>query len=162
MISVSPRCSFIRFAIAGVVALTLLWLVYRAFAGQSFSGAPHLVIGDEVPATNPLKLQSIPLVHKNVVVASGFGAHFDVYLAVAWTLQRVMPKDQGSLQVYAPTPFFFKFQDVVDRYQLYEGEIKHFNDLLGDIKSVGEDGGIDLLILGTCEIEYVFLSPHCA
>ena len=156
MVSISSRCSPIRFAIAGVFALSLLWLLHRGFTGQSFSGPPHLVIGEEVPSTNPLKLQSIPLAHKNVVVASGFGAHFDVYLAVAWTLQRIMLKDQGSLQVYAPTPFFYKFQEVVDQYRLYEGEFKNPNDLLGDIKSVGDDRGIDLLILGTCEIEYAF------
>jgi len=36
------------------------------------------------------------------------------------------------------------------------------NDLLGDIKNGGHDAGIDLIILGTCEIEYVLSSSHSA
>jgi hypothetical protein len=96
------------------------------------------------------------------VVASAFGAHFDVYLTVAWTLKRIMVKERESLQVYAPTPFLFNFQEVVDRYGLYKGEIKDPNDLLGDIKSGGHDGGIDLMILGTCEVEYILSSSHYA
>jgi len=67
---------------------------------------------------NPLKLQSITLMHKNVVVASAFEFHFDVYMPIVWTLQRIMLKDQGNLQGYAATPFHFKFQEVVDQYGL--------------------------------------------
>ena len=111
---------------------------------------------------NPPKLQSIPQTHKNVVVASTFGAHFDVYMTVAWTLQRMMLNEPGNLQVYARTPFLYNFQKVVDRYGLYKGEFKEPKDLLGDIKSVGDDGRIDLVILGTCEIEYVFSASHSA
>jgi len=96
------------------------------------------------------------------VVASAFGAHFDVSMTVAWTLQRIMVQEPVNLQVYAPTPFLFNFQEVVDRYGLYKGEIKDPNDLLGDIKSSGQDGGIDLMILGTCEIECVLSSSHSA
>jgi hypothetical protein len=77
-------------------------------------------------------------------------------MTVAWTLQRIMPKDEGNVQVYAQTPFLFKFQEVVEQYGLYEGEVKDYKDLVGDIKSGGGDGGIDLVILGTCEIEYAF------
>ena len=143
-----------------MVALSFLWLFNRGFEDQSFRSPPRFVLGDEARPANPLKLQSIPLMRKNVVVASAFGAHFDVYMAVAWTLQRIMRKDEGNLQVYAATPFLFNFQEVVDRYGLYEGEVKDPNNLLSDIKNDGGDSGIDLLILGTCEVEYVLSSSH--
>ena len=155
------RPSFIRLAVAGVFVLSSLWLFYGSFTGKPFI-RPRCVLGDEFLSANPSTLQSIAQTHRNVVVASAFGAHFDVYMAVAWTLQRIMLKEPGNLQVYAPTPFLFNFQEVVDRYGLYKGEIKDPNDLLGDIKSGGHDGGIDLMILGTCEIEYVFSSSHSA
>ena len=158
MVSVSSRFSIVRLTIAGVFCLSFLWLFHRGFGGHSFSSLPHFALGGEVPSTNPLKLQSVPLAHKNVVVASVFGAHFDVYMAVAWTLQRIMAKDQGSnLQVYAKVPFLYKFQEVVNRYGLYGGEFKDPKHLIGDIKR-DDEGGIDLLILGTCEIECVLSS----
>jgi len=160
MVSLSSRFSIIRLTIAGALGLSFLWLFHQGFTGQSLTSPPHFVLGDEVPSTNPLKLQSIPLAHKNVVVASVFGAHFDVYMAVAWTLHRIMPKNQGpSLRVYAQVPFLYKFQEVVNRYGLYEGEYQDPEHLIRDIQRDNE-GGIDLLILGTCEIEYVFSSSH--
>jgi len=146
------RSFSIRFAISGIFALSFLWLFFGGFS-NAFSSLPRFVLGDEVPLENPLNLQSIPLKHKNIVVASAFGWHYDVYMAVAWTLRRIMVNGQGNLQVYAPTPFPFKFQEVVDQYGLYEGEVKDYKDLIGDIKSDGNDGGIDLVILGTCEID---------
>jgi hypothetical protein len=155
------RPSFIRFALGVVVALSSLWLFYGAFTGKPFS-RPRFVLGDGILSANLPKLQSVAQTHKNVVVASTFVAHFDVYMAVAWTLQRIMPKESGNLQVYASTPFLFNFQEVVDRYGLYKGEVKAPNDLLGDIKRVEDDGGIDLVIFGTCEFEYVLSSSHSA
>ena len=155
------RPSFIRLVVAGVFVLSSLWLFYGSFTGNPFS-RPRFVLGDEVLSANPSALESIPQTHSNVVVASAFGAHFDVYMTVAWTLQRIMVKEPGNLQVYAPTPFLFNFQEVVDRYGLYKGEIKDPIDLLGDIKNGGHDAGIDLMILGTCEIEYVLSSSHSA
>lgn len=155
------RPSFIRLAVAGAFALSSLWIFYELFADRPFSRL-RFVMGDEVPPANLPKLQSIAQTHKNVVVASTFGAHFDVYMAVVWTLQRIMLKEPGNLQVYAQTPFGYKFQEVVDRYGLYKGEVKDPNHLLGDIKSGGDNGIIDLVILGTCEVEYVFSASHSA
>ena len=154
------RPSFIRLALV-VVTLFSLWVFYGAFTGKSFS-QPRYFLGDRILSANPPKLQSVVQTHKNVVVASTFVAHFDVYMAVAWTLQRIMPKESGNLQVYASTPFLFNFQEVVNRYGLYKGGVKAPNDLLGDIKSYGDNGGIDLVILGTCEFEYVLSSSHSA
>jgi len=94
------------------------------------------------------------------VVASGFEPHFDVYMAVVWTLKRIMLKDQGDVQVYRTKPFKHKFQEIVDQYGLYKGEFKDYKDLIGDIKSGGNDGGIDLVILGTCEHDMKVLNEE--
>ena len=159
--SAFSRPPLIRLAVAGVIALPFLWIFSRSFMGKPFSRL-CFVLGHEGLSGNPPKSQSILQTHKNMVVASVFGAHFDVYMTVAWTLQRIMLKESGNLQVYAPTPFLFNFQEVVDQYGLYNGEVKDPNNLLGDIRSGGADGGIDLVILGTCEIEYVLSSSHSA
>lgn len=94
-----------------------------------------------------------PQIHKNIAIASSFGYHFDVYLAAAWTLRRVM--QQGNVQLYTPTPYYFDFQRIIDGYDLYSGSVKDYEDLTLDIMDNSGEGGIDLVILGTCEIECV-------
>jgi len=49
-----------------------------------------------------------------------------------------MLKDQGNLQLYALTPFHYKFQEVVDRHGVYEEEVKNAKNLIGDIRSGGD------------------------
>ncbi|KAJ6458883.1 hypothetical protein DFH09DRAFT_1231861 [Mycena vulgaris] len=97
----------------------------------------------------------IPQKRHRVAVASTFGFHFDVYLSLVWTLQRVMDKSQtgGTVEVYAPQPFGFDFQRIVDTLQLYHGEVKSPEALIDDINSNMGDGGIDLVVLGTCEFD---------
>lgn len=95
-----------------------------------------------------------------VAVASLFPAHFDVYLAAAHTFREVLG-DQGSIDVFAgERPFRFKFQEIIDRVDLYSGEVRDAEDLLHAMNDTefypAEQGAlVDLLILGTCEIEYV-------
>ena len=74
-----------------------LCLFYGSSTGKSFSG-PRFSLGEEVLSANPSKLQSIAQTHKNVVMVSAFGAHFDVYMTVAWTLQRTMVKEPGTFK----------------------------------------------------------------
>ena len=62
-------------------------------------------------------------------------------------------KNEGKVQVYASTPFSFDFNRIVEEYRLYNGTFKHHDDLLRDINNDTGDGGIDMVILGTCEIE---------
>ncbi|KAH6914689.1 hypothetical protein BKA70DRAFT_1510095 [Coprinopsis sp. MPI-PUGE-AT-0042] len=108
-----------------------------------FSGSPlhhrSMVITNERPQQT---------VRKNIAVASLFGAHFDVYMAVVWTLGRVMK--EGRIQVYSNGPFRFDFQTVVESIGLFEGTLKDQGDFLPELR---EDESIDLVILGTCEIE---------
>ncbi|KAJ7773484.1 hypothetical protein B0H16DRAFT_1304851 [Mycena metata] len=55
----------------------------------------------------------------------------------------------GEVQVYAPLPFGFNFSTIVENLQLYHGNVKNFENLIEDINS----GGIDLVVLGTCEFD---------
>ncbi|KLO11988.1 hypothetical protein SCHPADRAFT_921523 [Schizopora paradoxa] len=94
----------------------------------------------------------------HVAFASLFPAHFDVYLAAAGTFRDVLG-DQGSVDVFAgERPFRFKFQEVIDRVDLYSGEVRDAGDLLHAMNDTdfypAEPGAlIDLLVLGTCEID---------
>ncbi|KAH9479939.1 hypothetical protein JR316_0008536 [Psilocybe cubensis] len=137
----------LRYRILGVViALVLLIFTLRQFQ-SNYPGRYNLIdnqVGEEVVPESPQK-------RRNVAVASTFGYHFDVYMAVVWTLQRVMK--EGKVQVYTPGPFYFDFQRIVDTYKLYNGTYKDYNTLVDDVTSVGGDGGIDLIVLGTCELD---------
>jgi hypothetical protein len=91
------------------------------------------------------------LVHRNIAVASVFGFHFDVYLALVWTMQRVM-KGQGNVQVYAETPFAYEFQNITDELALYQGSFKDPAQLISDLH---RDITIDMVVFGTCSVECV-------
>jgi len=104
-----------------------------------------------------LSFSSLPLVHRNVAVATSFGYHLDVLFSLSWTLQRVM-KDQGQLHVYLPSQNHWNIEGVVKEQGLYQGAIKSHEDLIKDLNDNQGDGGIDMVILGTCEIECVFVS----
>jgi hypothetical protein len=106
--------------------------------------------------TTQTQTSLLPPATYNVVVASTFPHHFDVYLALVWSFERVM-KGRGSLQVYAPSPFYYDFQTVVDDLGLYHGSVKNPQNLIHDIESTA----IDMIILGTCEVECVHSLSHC-
>jgi len=96
---------------------------------------------------------TLPQVRRNVALATRFGYHHDVIFALSWTIERVM-KGNGKLNVYAPSPLSWNFDDVVEELGLYHGAVKRDRDLIKDILD-SPDGGIDMVILGTCEIECV-------
>jgi hypothetical protein len=98
---------------------------------------------------------TVPQVRKNVALATHFGFHHDVTFALAWTIERVM-KDNGKFAVYAPYPLSWNFQDVVDELGLYHGPMNSHENLISDLLENPGDGGIDMVILATCEIECVF------
>ncbi|KAF8332974.1 hypothetical protein F5887DRAFT_986203 [Amanita rubescens] len=90
--------------------------------------------------------------HKRIAIASDIGHHHDVYLALAWTLERVM-KGRGQLDVYARTPLSFGFGKVVQQLGLYHGVIRDPQQLFLDLADSGSDDAIDMVILGTCELD---------
>ena len=103
--------------------------------------------GEIVPSTTGLR-------RKNVAVASSFGAHFDVYMTVAWTIARVFERSStpGHVQVYADAPFGFGFQKVVEDLGLSRGTYRDPRDLVPDILSGRENTQFDLIVFGTCEV----------
>ena len=97
------------------------------------------------------ELSKLPRRRINVAVASDFGFHYDVYLTLVGTMQRAM-NGAGSFSVYAPLPLGFDFQTVVDKFGLYHGPpIQSFDALLSDL----ETSSVDLILIGTCEVECV-------
>jgi hypothetical protein len=98
-----------------------------------------------------------PLVRKNIALATSFDYHQDVLFALAWTLERVM-KGDAKLNVYVPPKLSWNIEGVVRELGLYHGEMKSKDDLIRDIVDNPGDGGIDMVILGTCEIECVVRS----
>ncbi|KAF8071768.1 hypothetical protein FPV67DRAFT_1560545 [Lyophyllum atratum] len=59
----------------------------------------------------------------------------------------------GNIDVFAKVPFNYHFQTVVDDFGLYRHEYRRPDDLLPALKTGADEGGIDLVILGTCEID---------
>ncbi|PPQ87891.1 hypothetical protein CVT25_001233 [Psilocybe cyanescens] len=137
----------LRYRILGaILALFLLIFTIRQFQAHS---PRHYTLSNQQLSED--LLQKFPQKRKNVAVASTFGYHFDVYMTVAWTLQRVMK--EGKVQVYTPGPFYFDFQRIIDSYNLYDGTYKDYNTLVQDVTGVSDEGGIDLIVLGTCEVD---------
>ncbi|KAK0204984.1 hypothetical protein DFS33DRAFT_1259694 [Desarmillaria ectypa] len=75
-------------------------------------------------------------------------------MALAWTIGHVLERSAagGSLQVYAPSPFGFDFQTVVDNLELYHGTIHDPDHLIPDLRNMGKETMYDVVILRTCEI----------
>ncbi|KAF7336776.1 putative eukaryotic translation initiation factor 5 [Mycena venus] len=140
---------FLPFLIWQFVALNEQY----SLAGGSFKLWPSTICSAILPAQEDKLV--VPQKRHRVAVASIFGFHFDTYLPVVWTLERVMGRSPtgGTVEVYAPDEFGFEFQKIVDTLGLYHGEVKHSDELIGAINSNMGDGGIDMVVLGTCEFD---------
>lgn len=92
--------------------------------------------------------------HRNIAIATTFGLHFDVWLPVAWTLQRILRDvEDSSVQVYAQTPFAHGFGNISDELGLYRGSIKDYDAIIADLRANEGDGGIDMVLLPTSLFE---------
>ncbi|KAF7351772.1 putative eukaryotic translation initiation factor 5 [Mycena sanguinolenta] len=89
-----------------------------------------------------------------IAVATTYSPHMDVYMSFAWTLQRVMDRKPfgGTVEVYAP-PFPYGFQTIVERLGLYRGVVQKPDTFLDAMNDNVGDGGIDIVVLGTCEAD---------
>jgi hypothetical protein len=78
-------------------------------------------------------------------------------MSLTWALQKVMDRSHtgGTVEVYAPFPLAYEFQSIVETLQLHHGEVKTPDTLIEDINKNMGHGGIDLVVLGTCEVECV-------
>ncbi|KAF8340786.1 hypothetical protein F5887DRAFT_888634 [Amanita rubescens] len=66
-------------------------------------------------------------------------------------------KGRGQIDVYARTPLHFEFEKVVQRLGLYHGVIKDPQQLFLDLADHSLDDPIDMVILGTCEIDLRYM-----
>lgn len=107
------------------------------------------------PAVHPSLLKTIPQKRHRVAVASMFSYHFDVYMSFAWSLARAMNSSStgGSIEVYAETPFKYHFQTIIEDLHMYPHGYRDPQDLLPAIRNQMGDGGIDTVVLGTCEAD---------
>jgi len=81
--------------------------------------------------------------------------HFDVYMSFASSLARALNSTStgGSIEVFAQTPFRFRFQTIIDDLNMYMDSYRDPQDLLPALRSQMGDGGIDTVVLGTCEAD---------
>ncbi|KAF9031612.1 hypothetical protein BJ165DRAFT_1518719 [Panaeolus papilionaceus] len=108
-------------------------------------------------------LRTLPQKRRRVAIASTFGYHFDVYVALAWTMQRVMGKPpnslswdvggSGSVVVYSPEKFRFGFDNIVDMLGLYKGDVRPSENLFDDLDMEVDGRKVELVVLGTCEVD---------
>ncbi|KZS87702.1 hypothetical protein SISNIDRAFT_490814 [Sistotremastrum niveocremeum HHB9708] len=103
-------------------------------------------------------LSASHVVHNRIYFSSSFGAHYDVYLALAGSVQRILkttyPNDY-VLKVYVSLPMRYEFQEIVDRGTgLYQGNMTSNGLFLDDFRRAYETGeDPTLLVLGTCEVD---------
>jgi hypothetical protein len=130
----APRLRVLSLLLAGIFFIGTL----RLFTDPLSHHHPLLSLSHRAGTT----------VRRNIAVASRFPFHFDVYMTVVWTLDRIMK--EGKVHVYSDGPFRFDFQTISESYGLFNGELKHQANFLDEMR---EDDSIDLVILGTCEVE---------
>ncbi|KAL0955048.1 hypothetical protein HGRIS_003966 [Hohenbuehelia grisea] len=158
LLAASNRRTVLAITAACVLVLFILGRHQTAYGTEGFDERgrswKHRLCNVLMPDSSKVQdIQAESVKHSRVAIASTFGFHHDVYLALAWTMERVMKEIGGRLQVYAPTPLNYAFQNIVDDLRLYSGEIKHQDDLLKDVTRNNGDGGIDMIVLGTCEFD---------
>lgn len=159
-----PSRQFTSLALTAALVLGSIWLLSSAYRNRHtyseldqarFGYPPRLNyshITDEPDSTIP------PRRRGNVAVASNFGPHFDVYMAFTKSLGDVMDGYHDGhdyiIHVFAQD-FGFGFQDIVDELHLWKhrGVRGHFEELFDHLNANTGDGGIDLVVLGTCEVE---------
>ena len=147
-------------AIVVFVIVTLLVITRRINTDQSqLHGIPEYSHGEDVDSVNALQVDSSltkvlpPRRRNNIAVASVFGYHFDVYMALVWTLERAFTADEpGTVRVFAD-PFPLGFPVVIDRLGLYSGPLLKPDELIPELIAPADNNQIDMVILGTCEIE---------
>ncbi|KAG5219809.1 Translation initiation factor component [Salix suchowensis] len=109
----TPSANWVPEAREEHVSRSRIWPIQLAAEAVSPSPAPNV--------STPRQTLTPAVRRKNVAIASTFGFHHDVFLALAWTMKRVLGPTDGAVQVYARTPYAFGFQEIVDELGLYKG-----------------------------------------
>ena len=99
---------------------------------------------------------------RHVAVATTVDWHFDIYMNVAGTVEKELAASScgdSDVRVYRPSPFRYKFEQMVAELGPFHGQFFGQEGLITDLNSTTlypedtESPMIDLLILGTCEWE---------
>jgi hypothetical protein len=141
--------------VGGILSIFIItFLSYPAItsikSSQWIAGCPS-VEHNSTSSSGPARLP--PVKRQNVVVASDFGFHVDVYMALVWTLERVINK---PVPVYATQPYHHGFSDLAKNINIHRGPFYDTSQLDPDL---AKDNTIDMVVFGTCEIEYVTVCP---
>ena len=155
--SLSSRLSKKPILIIQAFLITFLFLLFWRKNAILTSCRTALAVDDHFKPVSSIGSDVRRQKHKRIAIASNVDFHYDVYLALAWTLERVM-KGQGQIDVYAQTPLRFEFGKVIQQLGLYHGVIKNRQQLFLDL---ADHDAIDMVILGTCELECVLFRLQC-
>ncbi|KAG9022344.1 hypothetical protein FRB95_014926 [Tulasnella sp. JGI-2019a] len=107
---------------------------------------------------------------RHVAIATSFPPHFEVYMPIAWTVSKLLPKSpRGTVQVYHNSGKFNDgYEKILQRTGMYDTEMggngqglkKALEALIADVASnslFDEDGDvgamIDMIVFGTCEFD---------
>ncbi|KAI0750673.1 hypothetical protein C8Q80DRAFT_1153320 [Daedaleopsis nitida] len=158
------------YGVAAVLALGSLWLLSHSFSVSreyTSSSQAHL---DQVDFAAPPSTSSYPdltsshghdpnlnpLRRRNVSFATSFVYHGDVYMALAKSMGDIMDTEEAPTQIHIfAQPFPFGFQEVLDDLHLWkhQGVREHHDKFIDFLNSETGDGGVDLIVLGTCQYD---------
>ena len=161
------------YGLTAAVAIGVLWLFSHSFSvDRDYSELGSYPPGDAPPrpvdhevVQNPHQTHTSPatLRRRNVTFATSFVYHGDVYMTLAKSMGDVMDVEEAPTQISIfAQPFPFGFQEIVEDYGLWKhqgvrAEHEKFVDFLN---AETGDGAVDLVVLGTCQYEYVFSRSH--
>ena len=162
------------YGLAATFAIGALWLLSHSFSVDR----DYTELGGPVPAhvdlSSPPGAHNVAdshlatatttsphaLLRRNVTFATSFVYHGDVYMTLAKSMGDLMDTEEAPTQISVfAQPFPFGFQDIVQDYGLWKhqgvrAEHEKFVDFLN---SETGDGAVDLVVLGTCQYECVFV-----
>ncbi|KIO19614.1 hypothetical protein M407DRAFT_11307 [Tulasnella calospora MUT 4182] len=139
---------------------------------RSSSSSPLVTVSPASTPTNDSPQvkspQAKPLRRRHVAVATAFGHHAEVYGALAWIIGMIFNSERqfrsNSVRMYAGES---EFVSLIKELGLLPHSIMHpagHEGLIADVRSTSlfpDDPGamIDLVALGTCEIDLGYLGP---
>ena len=156
------------YGVAAALAVGSLWLLLhslslgRDYSEQGYSyPSSHPNLSADSSSSSTSDSHAHTLRRRNVTFASSFVYHGDVYMALAKTMGDIMDSEDadGQIHVFAQ-PFPYSFQEVVDDLHLWthQGVRGPQEDFIDFLNSETGEGGVDLVVLGTCQFECVAVS----
>ncbi|KAI0662861.1 hypothetical protein C8Q70DRAFT_954215 [Cubamyces menziesii] len=154
-------------ALVALLVLGSLWVLTRSlYSGEEASVwdrtqagyPPYLNIHEHASELEASATAEIPpRRRRNVAFATTFVLHGDVYMAFAKTIGEAMDAEGGDdqrIHLFAPE-FSFGFQEIIDDLELWthRGIRGDSDQLIEHVNKSSDQGGIDLIVFGTCEFD---------